>query len=122
MSTPPPDATPNAKQSAKGFAVPPKLHVGVLFMIQFMVLIMFFGMTVPEYHTKGVSTPVLVIASVGVLIVLQLLLSMIGKLLPVRCKQCRSQSRFLGFGWWPFIYRYGCGQCGQQMKYEVGAR
>ena len=102
-------------------AIPPRLHVGVIFMIQFMLLIMLLGITVPALHTQGLPWIVLVPATVAGLALLLYLISLLGKLVSVRCTQCRAPSRYQGLGWWPFIYRYTCTSCGHKMRYEISA-
>jgi hypothetical protein len=54
--------------------------------------------------------------------VLQVMLGFCLKAVPVRCQQCRGKSRFLGFGWWPFIYRFACSSCGSLRRIEISGR
>jgi hypothetical protein len=115
----PPPAEPTRGRSATGFAVPGRFHVILLFMTQFILLLAVFGIVVPTLHGKGVSTVLLIAGSVAFVVALQLVLGALGRLLPVRCRNCRAPARFRGFGWWPFIYRYDCRDCGQQMRFEV---
>ncbi len=113
-----PAAAP-ARHPARGFAVPGKLHVILLFMTQFMLMMGVFGIVVPTLHGQGWSTVVLVAGSVTFVIAVHLVLGLLGRLLPVRCRHCRGRARFRGFWWWPFIYRYDCRDCGQGMRFEV---
>lgn len=114
----PPPGPPTARRRA-GFAVPGRLHVGVLFMIQFMLLISVFGGVVPTLHGRGVSTLLLIAGSIVFVVVMELTLSVLGRLVPVRCRACGAKAKFRGLGWWPFIYRYDCHDCGQAMRFEV---
>ena len=98
----------------------PRFHVLVLFMIQLVFILTVFGGLVPHFHSRGVATPLLVVASIAGVILFHYLLGLLGKLVPARCKACRSACRFLGYGWWPFIYRYRCGGCGSEARLEVG--
>jgi hypothetical protein len=118
-SPPPPPTERLAARSASGFAVPGKFHVIVLFMTQFMFLIALFGGVVPTLHRQGMSTIVLIAGSVPIVVLVNLGLSALGRFLPVRCRHCRARARFRGLGWWPFIYRYDCRDCGQTMRFEV---
>lgn len=122
MSTSPPttEGPPGATPTRRGFAIPPRLHVFLAFMTQFVVLIALLGGVVPTLHTRGVHAVVLAVGAAAALVAIQLLIGGIGRLIPVRCSACKSRSYFLGFGWWPFKYRYGCRQCGQEMRFEVG--
>jgi hypothetical protein len=117
--SPAPPAPPTHPSGRRGFALPGRLHVGVLFMIQFMLLISVFGGVVPTLHHQGVSTILLVAGSIVFVIVMELTLSVIGRLFPVRCRSCGARAKFRGLGWWPFIYRYDCRDCGQAMRFEV---
>jgi hypothetical protein len=101
-------------------AVPPRLHVFLTFMLQFILLLALLGGVVPSLREKGISWAVLIPATALGLVVLHFLIAQAGKLLPVRCRECRSSSRYRGFGWWPFKYRYVCPKCGTEMRYEVG--
>lgn len=100
--------------------MPPKLHVGITFMLQFMSLLLGFGIGFGLLKQRGMGMPLLILASVVFVVVVHLIIGTIAKVFPVRCTACRSRGRFLGFGWWPFIYRYECGKCAQPMRYEVG--
>ena len=100
-------------------AVPPRLHVFVTFMLQFMLLISILGGVVPTLHTRGVPWLVLIPAAAASLVVLHFLIAQAGRLIPVRCRECRSSSRYHGFGWWPFTYRYVCPRCGTRMRFDV---
>ena len=101
------------------FAIPARGHVILVFLLQFMVVIMALGIGIPALHERGVPTVVIVIAAAGFLVAVHYLISVLGRLIPVRCRQCRQRTRYYGFGWWPFIYRYTCPRCGDQMKLEV---
>lgn len=105
-----------------GFALPGRLLVVVMFMIQFMALLGGLGIYVPLLHEQGVSTGVLVLGSLAGFAALQLVLGFLVKLVPVRCPPCGARSWFAGFGWWPFIYRFDCPSCGSQRRLEVGRR
>jgi hypothetical protein len=106
--------------AGRGFAIPARLHVFLGFMTQFMVILGVLGGVVPTLHKQGVNSVLLGVGAAAALIIIQLIIGGIGRLIPVRCKACRSRSHFLGFGWWPFKYRYGCRQCGLEMRFEVG--
>lgn len=108
MSTPP-----------SRWALGPKFHVGVTFMIQFVVLLALLGGVLPTLHSQGYSWALLVPAALAVLVVVHYAISFIARRIPVRCRQCRSRSYFRGFGWWPFIYKFNCADCGTEMRYEV---
>ena len=99
--------------------VPPRFHVFLIFMIQFMLAIALLGGVVPSLHEGGLSWWVLVPAAAVALVVLHYLISVAGRLLPVRCRECKGRSRYRGFGWWPFTYRYDCTSCGTTTRYEV---
>jgi len=101
------------------WAISPRLHLFMTLMLQFILLMALLGGIVPWLHARGMHWAVLVPATAAVLVVLHFLIAMVGKLLPVRCGNCRSASRYRGFGWWPFTYRYVCPQCGIQMRYDV---
>jgi hypothetical protein len=122
MSGSPSKVPSEGHQDPQGFAIPPRLHVFFLFMTQFIVLIAVLGGVVPTLHDRGIATPILAVGTIAFVIVVHLTLGLLAKLVPVRCRQCRSPSSFLGFGWWPFIYRYTCPRCGSQLRIEVGAR
>ena len=113
---------PSTQQSAPRFAISARLHVFLMFMLQFMGLILILGIAFPASHERGLPTVVLVIAAAGVMVAFHYLLSVVGALIPVRCRGCRSRTRYFGFGWWPFKYRYACAQCGHQMIFEVTGR
>ena len=117
MSSQPPPT--NIGQTAAGFAIPPRLHVGVLFMIQFVFVLALFGGVVPTLHKQGFNLWLLIAGSAAGFIAVHLGLGFLFRLLPVRCRHCRSRSYFRGFMWWPFIYRYHCSSCGQEMRFEV---
>ncbi len=103
------------------FAFWPRWHVGLMFMVQFIVLMFALGGVVPTLHAKGVSTPLLVVGTAGFLVAAHYLIAVIGGLIPVRCRHCRFRTRYFGFGWWPFTYRYQCSHCGHPMKLEMTA-
>ena len=89
-------------------------------MTQFMVLLLGLGILLPYFHERGVSTIVLALGALAAFAFLQVILGLVLRLIPVRCLNCRGRSRFAGFGWWPFIYRFSCGACGLQRRFEVG--
>jgi hypothetical protein len=107
------------RPAARGFAVPGRFHVILLFMTQFILLMAAFGIAVPTWHERGVSMVLLAAGSVAFVAAMQLGLGAVAKLLPVRCRGCGGGARFRGFGWWPFIYRYDCGDCAQETRFEV---
>lgn len=86
---------------------------------EFINVILGLGVAVPALRARGANTAVLALATVAGLVTLHFAIAALGKLIPVRCGQCRSPSRFRGFGWWPFTYRYMCGRCGHQMGYDI---
>jgi len=115
-------AEPSPATQGRGgrpWAVAPRLHVFLIFMTQFILIIMGFGAVVPLLHKRGVPVVGLVLASAAGLVALHFVIAVLGARIPVRCKECGSRSRYRGFGWWPFTYRYRCGQCGHEMRYEV---
>src|ERR1041385_4926793 len=116
---PPPAATPGDGHEKRRWAIPPRLHVGVTFMVQFILVLALLGGFAPTRHTRGVSWWVLGPAALVLLVLAHAGLRWFGRLIPVRCRQCRAPSRYQGFGWWPFIYRYVCPRCGCTMRYEV---
>ncbi|HEU5219789.1 MAG TPA: hypothetical protein VFU23_14110 [Gemmatimonadales bacterium] len=101
------------------FAIPAGLHVGVLFMVQFIFSIALFGGVIPSLHRRGYHTVLLVIGGIVCMLVLHIVLGALARLVPARCRGCRSRASFQGFGWWPFIYRYQCSSCGQETRLEV---
>lgn len=121
MSAPPlPGRPPNAPmRRPAGFAIPARLHVFVLFMIQFIVMIGLLGGVVPALYRDGVNPILLGLGAVAGLLGLHLGLGAIARVVPVRCRPCGAATRFAGFGWWPFIYRYPCGACGQTTRLEI---
>lgn len=90
-------------RSPPPLAIPPRGHVFLVFMLQFMVAIMGLGIGIPALQARGVPTAVIVIAAAGFLVAVHYLISVLGRLIPVRCRQCRMRTRYYGFGWWPFI-------------------
>jgi hypothetical protein len=122
MTTPPPapGSPPFGDPSVKPrWAMPPRLHVGVTFMLQFIAFMVLLGGIAPWLHSSGVHWAIVGPGAALAIVIVHLLIGAMGKLFRVRCTQCRSPSRYQGFGWWPFTYRYVCPQCGNQMKYEV---
>ncbi len=122
MSTSPPadrSSSGSPTRASSGFAVGARLHVFLLFMTQFMIILAVGGGVIPALHERGVSTVVLVIGAILGLVAVHLAIAAAGRLLPVRCRGCGGRSYFLGFGWWPFIYRYPCSTCGQVTRLEV---
>ena len=97
----------------------PKFHVAVLFILQLVFFLLVFGGVVPHFHRQGVSLILLVLGSVGGVLLFHYLLGLLGRLVPARCRACRSGCRFQGFGWWPFTYRYRCSGCGNEARLEV---
>lgn len=91
-------------------------------MTQFMVLILGLGGLVPYLHQNGVSAVLLGLGALASFAAMQLALGHVLRLVPVRCPACDGRSYFAGFGWWPFIYRFNCGECGIQRRIEVGGR
>ena len=120
--TPPSLQAPRGSESPPRFALPGMLVVFVTFMTQFMTVIMGGGMLFPYYHEQGVHWAVIAAGALAAFAVLQIVLGFCLKHVPVRCLKCRSSSRFLGFGWWPFIYRFACYGCGIVRRFEVGGR
>ena len=104
------------------FAVPGTPVVIVAFMIQFMACLFGGGIWLPSLHERGMGYPVLAIMGLAAFVLLNVVLGALLKLIPVRCTACRAPSRFLGFRWWPFIYRFGCAACGTVRRFEVGGR
>lgn len=102
-----------------GFAIPARLHVFLLFMTQFIVLILALGGLVPTLHSQGMSLVLLVPGAFAGVIGVHLVLGALARLIPVRCRPCGSAIRFAGFGWWPFVYRYPCGACGHTTRLEI---
>lgn len=107
---------------APAFAMPGTLVVIVVFMIQFMAILFGAGIWLTSLHERGVSYWVLGTVGLAAFVVLNVMLGLVLKAVPVRCVTCRGRSRFLGFRWWPFIYRFGCASCGTVRRFEVGGR
>ena len=105
-----------------GVAFPGRLIVILVFMTQFMVLLLGLGILLPYLHQRGVSTILLALGALASFALLQAILGLVLRLIPVRCLNCRGRSHFGGFGWWPFIYRFNCGGCGLVRRFEVGGR
>ena len=114
----PADGEPKAPRPVHGFAVPPFLHVFVLFMTQFSVTL-FLVIPVQWLHERGMNSALLAVGAIATLVGIYFLIAFIGKLIPARCKYCRSPSHYRGLGWWPFTYRYDCKHCGKEMGFEV---
>jgi hypothetical protein len=91
-------------------------------MTQFIVMILGFAGVVPSLNQRGTHPILLVVGSVAFIVAFHLGLGALARLLPVRCRHCRGQARFRGFGWWPFTYRYDCRGCGQTMGFELTGR
>lgn len=102
-------------------AIRPRLHVFLIFMIQFVLIMALVGGVVPTLHQGGWSWAILVPAAIVSLVILHYLISVVGRVVPVKCPQCSGRSRYRGFGWWPFAYRYVCASCGTTAKYDVVA-
>lgn len=113
-----PEFNPNAFRS-RGFAIPPFLHVFLMFMTQFTATL-FLVIPVMVLHKEGVNSVLLAIGAIAVLVGIHLLIAFLGRFVPVRCKHCRHSSHYRGLAWWPFVYRYDCKHCGQGMTFEVG--
>jgi hypothetical protein len=109
-----------APRHAPGFAVPARLHVFLLFMTEFVLLLVVLGGVVPTLHRRGISPIVLIAGSTAFIVAMFWGLGVLGRLLRVRCRSCGSRARFRGSAWWPFIYRYDCPDCGRGMRLEVG--
>ena len=102
------------------FAIPARLHVVVLFLIQFVVLLLLGGGAVPAlYEQRLVATPLLVVGAIVVLGGAVAAVAEVARLIPVRCKGCGDHAAFRGAAWWPFTYRYACARCGHAMRYDV---
>lgn len=89
-------------------------------MTQFLVLILGLGGLLPHLHRQGVNAVILGLGALISFAALQGLLGIAMRRIPVRCRGCGGRSYFTGFGWWPFIYRFGCGACGLQRRMEIG--
>lgn len=107
---------------SRGFALAGRFLVVVVFMTQFMILILGLGGLLPYLHQKGVNVVILGIGTITSFAALQAMLGFVMRRLPVRCLACGGRSYFAGFGWWPFIYRFNCGACGLQRRMEIGGR
>jgi hypothetical protein len=113
-----PPSSPEAPRRSSGFAIPPFLHVFLMFMTQFVVLI-FLTIPVMSLYERGVNSVLLAIGTIATLVGTLLLIAFVGRVVPARCKYCRFPSHYRGLGWWPFIYHYDCKHCGQRMRFEV---
>jgi hypothetical protein len=113
---------PTGPSTPTGFALPGRLLVVLVFMTQFIALLLGLGILLPYLHQNGVNTVVLALGAIASFLALQAGLGVIMRLIPVRCLSCGGRSYFAGFGWWPFIYRSTCGSCGMQRRLEVGGR
>lgn len=71
--------------------IPPRLHVFLTFMTQFIIAIAALGGVVPALHARGVHLAVLVPATVAGLVLLHLMIATVGKLLPVWCRECQMR-------------------------------
>lgn len=91
-------------------------------MSQFMILILGLGGLLPYLHQQGVNAVILGLGAIASFAALQAILGLAMRRLPVRCTTCGGRSYFAGFGWWPFTYRFNCGECGMQRRIEVGGR
>jgi hypothetical protein len=103
-------------------AAPAKLIVILAFMTQFVAILLGLGVLLPYLHERGISWLLLTIGAAAAFGLFQVGLGFVLRHIPVRCLRCRGQARFAGFGWWPFIYRFNCEQCGIQRRIEVGGR
>lgn len=108
-------------QTRRGFAFPPRLLVGIVFMTQFIALMIGVGGYVPTLHEQGISTLILVLGSVAAFAGFQVVLGFLLRFIPVRCR-CQNRAYFGGFGWWPFTYRFRCPDCGTELRIEVQGR
>ena len=113
---------PVGPSPARGFALPGRLLVVIVFMAQFMILILGLGGLLPYLHKRGVHVVILGLGTIASLTALQAMLGLALRGIPVRCPSCGGRSYFAGFGWWPFLYRFNCGECGMQRRIEIGGR
>jgi DNA-directed RNA polymerase subunit RPC12/RpoP len=96
------------------------LHVVIVFMIQFVALLLLGGGAVPAlYEQRLVATPLLVVGAIVVIGGVVAALAELARVIPVRCKYCGNRALFRGAAWWPFTYRYACAHCGHAMRYDV---
>lgn len=121
------DFTPSSPAPAepppsRGFALAGRLLVVVVFMTQFLILILGLGGLLPYLHQQGVNGALLALGTLVAFFALHALLGFALRRIPVRCRACGGRSYFTGFGWWPFIYRFCCGACGMERRMEIGGR
>jgi hypothetical protein len=109
---------PETPRRSNGFAIPPFLHVSIMFMTQTVVLLVLM-IPVMSLYERGVNSALLAIGTIATLVGTFLLIAFFGRLVPARCKHCRFPCHYSGLGWWPFIYHYDCKHCGQHMRFEV---
>ena len=114
-----PSSAPPAP-TRSGLAFPGRLVVVLVFMVQFITLLLGLGGFLPYLHQHGVGTILLVLGAFTAFALQQAALTLVLRFTPVRCINCQGRSRFAGFGWWPFIYRFTCGVCGLQRRIEIG--
>lgn len=106
--------------SQKRFALPARLHVAVLFLMQFTVVLVLGGGAVPAlYEQRFAATPLLVVGAIVVIGGVVAALAELARLIPVRCRSCNGRARFRGAAWWPFTYRYACARCAHAMRYDI---
>ena len=115
------DTESSVRRENRGSAIPAKLHTGVSFMMQFMS-ILFVGGYASVLHDRGIHWAVLTAGAIVGGIALLWVVAQLGKLVPVRCKQCGGKARYTGLRWWPFIYYYACRECGHVVKIEMQGR
>ena len=113
---------PAGPAAPTGFALPVRFLVILVFMTQFITLLVGLGILLPDLHQRGVNIVVLALGAIAVFLGLQAVLGLVMRRIPVRCAPCGGRSYFAGFGWWPFIYRFNCSNCGIQHRLEVGGR
>src|SRR5262249_43922650 len=109
----------SAPLQPRPFSIPAKLHVFVSFMLQFTAAIIIIGILPSVFQQHGMSTLVAWLIAPFALIAAFFAIALIGRLIPVRCKQCSAAARYRGLGKWPFIYWYDCPGCGMANRYEV---
>jgi hypothetical protein len=112
----PPELRPPRRRER---AIPARIHVFLIFMIQFIAAIAILGGAVPTLHRSGWHPVLLALFAAAALLALHFGIEVIGQAMPVRCTRCGSASRFRGFRWWPFTYRYACPRCGAEARYAV---
>jgi hypothetical protein len=107
---------------ARPFAVPPRLHVVLTFMTQFITCLLLLGIAPSELQSRGVSKALSWVFAALALVAILWIIGLVGRLVPVRCAKCRGAARYRGLGWWPFIYWYDCRSCNSSLRIEVGRR